>query len=79
VKLCTQYYRPPFPEPHRWEDDLARIRATGFDAIVLTASWAWIEPEPGRYDFSDFDALIEAAGRAGLEVIVNTWSELQPV
>ncbi|WP_283136513.1 beta-galactosidase [Rhizohabitans arisaemae] len=79
MKLCTQYYRPPFPETHRWHEDLARIKETGFDAIVLTASWAWLEPEPGTFDFTDFDALIEDAGRAGLQVIVNTWSELQPV
>jgi beta-galactosidase len=79
VKLCTQYYRPPFPESARWAEDIAEIRATGFDAIVLTASWAWMEPEPGVYDFADHDELIELAGAHGLQVIVNLWSELQPV
>lgn len=79
MKLCTQYYRPPFPERRRWRDDLAQIRATGFDAIVLTASWAWLEPRPGAYDFGDFDELIGMAGDAGLQVILNTWSELQPL
>lgn len=76
--LCTQYHRPPFPERHRWRDDLADIRATGFDAIVLTAPWAWMEPAPGVYDFADHDELIELAGAAGLQVVVNLWSELQP-
>jgi beta-galactosidase len=79
VKLCTQYYRPPFPDRARWREDLAQIRATGFDAIVLTASWAWIEPEPGVYEFGDFDELVELAAEAGLQVVLNTWSELQPV
>jgi beta-galactosidase len=79
VKLFTQYYRPPFPERARWREDLAEIKATRFDGIVLTASWAWIEPEPGAYDFDDHDELIELAAAAGLEVIVNVWSELQPV
>jgi beta-galactosidase GanA len=29
---------------------------------VLTASWAWMEPGPGVYDFDDHDELIRLAG-----------------
>ncbi|ADB53485.1 beta-galactosidase [Conexibacter woesei] len=77
--LATQYHRPPFPRRDRWRDDLARIRATGFDTIVLTAPWAWIEPEPGAYDFADQDELVALAGEIGLKVVINLWTELQPV
>jgi beta-galactosidase len=77
--LSTQYYRPPFPNQQRWAEDLALIARTGFDSIYLTASWAWIEAKPGIYDFADYDRLIELAGQNGLKVIVNLWSETQPL
>lgn len=77
--LSTQYYRPPFPNQSRWAEDLALIARTGFDSIYLTASWAWIEAEPGDYRFDDYDQLIDLAGRQGLKVIVNLWSETQPL
>lgn len=79
MNLATQYHRPPFPQRHRWKDDLAEIRTTGFDTIVLTAPWAWMEPEPGRYDFADHDELVALADAAGLQVAINLWTELQPV
>lgn len=77
--LATQYYRPPFPNRARWREDLTQIRATGFDAIYVAAPWSWIEPEPGRFVFDDFDALFGLAADAGLRVIVNLWSEIQPL
>jgi len=76
--LSTQYYRPPFPQQHRWDEDLRTIRATGFDAIYVTATWSWVEPAPGEYVFDDYERLFAAAEREGLRVIVNLWSEIQP-
>jgi beta-galactosidase len=79
VIFATQYFRPPFPDRVRWADDLAAIKTTGFDAIYVTAPWSWIEPAPGEFDYDDFDQLFERAGRVGLKVIVNLWSEIQPL
>jgi beta-galactosidase len=77
--FTTQYYRPPFPEPERWREDLAEIARTGFDAVWVSAPWAWIEPAPGEMEFADFDRFFELAGANGLGVIVNLWSEMHPM
>lgn len=77
--LTAQYYRPPFPRPSRWQADLAAIAETGFDAIVVSLPWSWVEPEPGRFRYDDYDRLFEAAGARGLGVIINLWTEIQPV
>lgn len=55
------------------------IRSTGFDAVYVTAPWSWIEPELGEFVFDDFDELFERTADAGLQVIVNLWSEIQPL
>ena len=76
--LATQYYRPPFPRRDYWRDDLREIRDAGLDAVYLWATWAWIEPEPGRYVYDDFDEIVDEAARNDLDVIMTTGTELHP-
>ena len=76
--LGTQYYRPPFPQRGLWRDDLASMAAAGLDTVQLWACWGWIEPEPGRYRFEDYDELMEMAADAGLRVVMSTIAEIQP-
>ena len=79
MHLSTTYYRFPFPGPHRWRDDLARVAETGFDAIYLFVTWASVESTPGEYDFSDLDEIVSIAGEHGIKVIFNLAIEMQPV
>jgi beta-galactosidase len=76
--ISTQYYRPPFPENKYWSDDLKLIKDTGFDCIQLWAVWSWIEPEPGKFIFDDYEKLFELAEKNGLKVIISTIAELHP-
>ena len=76
--LSSQYFRPPFPDRHRWRDDLRAMRETGLTHMYLWANWGWMEPEPGKLVFDDYDELIELAGAAGLKIIINTIAEVQP-
>ncbi|SNR57270.1 beta-galactosidase [Actinomadura mexicana] len=78
MKLAAQYYRPPFPDQRFWPDDLPLMRESGLDAVYLWACWGWIEPEPGRFEFGDYDELVERASDAGLQVIFNVIGEIQP-
>ena len=78
MKLAAQYYRPPFPDRRYWADDLRAMRDAGLQAAYLWACWGWIEPEPGRFVYDDYDELIELARQAGLQVIINTIAEIQP-
>lgn len=76
--LSAQYYRPPFPESRRWKDDMHAIAASGLDTVYLWVCWGWVEPQPGTFEFGDYDQLIEEADRAGLQVVMNTIGEIQP-
>ncbi len=79
ISLGAQYYRPPFPVDSYWEEDLARMAASGLNTVQLWILWGWVEPEPGRFVFDDYDRLAEIAGRKGLELVLSAISEIQPV
>ncbi len=76
--LATQYYRPPFPERRFRADDMARIRDAGLHAVQLWCLWGWIEAEPGRFRYDDYDELFDLADKAGLKVVLSTLPEIQP-
>ncbi len=76
--LCTQYYRPPFPNRKYWADDLSRMRDAGLHALQLWVMWGWVEAEPGRYRFDDYDELFELADKRGLKVVLSTIAEIHP-
>jgi len=74
----SQYYRPPFPNKEQWEKDIAHMKELNFNTIKLWAVWNWIEREPGVYDFSELDELVEICAKYGLKVIMNTIPEGAP-
>ncbi|MBN1269500.1 MAG: beta-galactosidase [Kiritimatiellae bacterium] len=76
--LGSQYYRPPTPDPSRWESDLRRMREAGLNTVQLWAVWGWIEPEPGRFVYDDYDRLFDLADQNGLKVVVSTITDVQP-
>jgi beta-galactosidase len=76
--LGAQYFRPPFPERHRWKEDMRAMRRAGLSAAVLWVCWGWVEPKPGQFVFDDYDALIEAAAAAGLDIVLSTIAEIHP-
>jgi beta-galactosidase len=78
IVLGTQYYRPPFPERGDWARDLRAMREAGLGAVQLWVVWGWCEPEPGRFDFSDYDELFDLAAQAGLSVALSVLPELNP-
>jgi hypothetical protein len=57
------------PQEARW------MKAGGIGAIRLSLPWASIQPTPkSKYDWSGFDAALETASRAGLEVLPSIGS-----
>ncbi len=77
--IGAQYYRPPFPRAEFWRDDIARMRDAGLNAIQLWLVWGWIEAEPGRFDFSDYDALVAEAEKRGLKIVLSTIAAIHPM
>lgn len=78
IKIGAQYYRPPFPETHRWEEDLAEMKASGLNTLQLWVVWGWVEPQPGQFVFDDYDRLIDLAEAAGLKVVLSTIAAIHP-
>jgi len=79
MQIGVQYYRPPFPNERYWKDDLKNIRAAGFNTLQLWVLWGWVEAQPGRFDFADYDRLIELANTTGLKVVLSAIAEVQPL
>jgi beta-galactosidase len=77
--LATQYYRPPFPERPYWREDLARMRDAGMSGVQLWVVWAWVEAQPGSWDFRDYDEIVSEAARVGLRIVLSAKAELQPL
>jgi len=59
--LAAQYYRPPFPERRYWKEDLDGMKDAGLNALQLWVLWSWVEPEPGRFVFDDYDDIVDKA------------------
>ena len=78
MNLGTQYYRAPFPDPKYWGDDFARIKDAGLNTVQLWVLWGWVEAQPGRFTFDDYDRLVDLAGKHGLGVILSTIAEIHP-
>jgi beta-galactosidase len=76
--LATQYYRPPFPERRFWKDDLKLMKDSGLNAVQLWCIWGWVESDPGKFNFDDYDELIEEAGRNDLGVVLSCIAEIHP-
>lgn len=76
--IAAQYYRPPFPNQKYWADDFAKMRDAGLHAAQLWCIWGWVEPEPGKYRFDDYDRLIELATKRGLKIVLSTIAEIHP-
>lgn len=78
IVIGAQYYRPPNPPRADWERDLRLMAENGFDTVKLWACWSWMNPEQGRFDFGDLDALMAIAGETGLKVVLNVILEDAP-
>lgn len=76
--------RAPMLEPdarakkEAWRADIRRIRDLGFRAFRCWVDWASAEPEPGRYDFSTLDVLLELAEQEGMRVFVQVYMDSAP-
>ncbi len=66
-------YYDEYTQTDRLEKDLALMRKAGINTIrIAESTWSVEEPRCGEFDFSHVTRVIEAAGRAGIGVIVGT-------
>jgi beta-galactosidase len=78
MTIGVYYYPEAWPES-QWERDVANIKKFGFEYIHLAEfSWAFLEPEEGRYDFTWLDKNLALANKYGLKVVLCTPSATPP-
>lgn len=59
-------------KPHLWEEGTARlriIRDSGARWVRQDFWWAQVEPQPGRWEWANFDRAVESYERAGVNVL----------
>lgn len=57
----------------RIDEDMAMMKAAGLNVIrIAESTWSTCEPQPGVFDFTYVDRALDAAQRAGIDVIVGT-------
>jgi beta-galactosidase len=81
IAFGASYY-PPFHDPADWERDVQRMAAAGLTIVrsgELIASWEWIEPRPGQFDWSWLDRLFELSRQYGMRMLVGTGAGSPPV
>ena len=61
----------PYPGRTFSDPDLERLAAAGVKTIACYLMWYQVEPEPGVYDWSSVDLLVERYRRAGLKTIIK--------
>ena len=66
--IGVEYYRAPIPKQSLWDEDFARIRASGMHVVRSFSFWNWMEPAPGSYQLDDFDLLFDLAEKHHLFV-----------
>lgn len=74
----AQYYRPPNPKPEDWERDLENMNELGFNILKIWAMWTHIHIAEDRYDFSDFDRLMDLSAKKNLKVVISVILENAP-
>jgi beta-galactosidase len=70
--------RNPRARKEQWRQDIRKIRDLGFRAFRCWVDWASAEPEPGQYDFSALDVLLELAEEEGMRVFVQVYMDSAP-
>ena len=66
------YYDEYMPY-ERVDKDMSMMKSVGITTIrIAESTWSTLEPQPGVFDFSHVDRVLEAAGRFDIQVIVGT-------
>jgi beta-galactosidase len=57
----------------RLDEDVKMMQTTGITVVrIAESTWSTLEPQPGVFDFSHVDRVLNAMDKAGIKVIVGT-------
>jgi beta-galactosidase len=71
IPFGVTFYPDQWPE-NAWEKNFKEIKAAGFNLVRFgEMSWDWIEPTPGKFDFSGLDRAMDLCQKHGLKVLLG--------
>ena len=72
-------YNPEQWDESFWVDDIALMRELGVDLVAINIfGWAQLQPQPGPYDFSSLDRVLDLLHSAGIRVNLGTGTSSPP-
>ncbi len=75
----TEFFRPPNPPRALRHDMLKAIaRDYKFNIIRIYCSWVYLNPEPGRFDFTEVEEVLNDCDQLGLKVLMGAVIEEAP-
>jgi beta-galactosidase len=64
------YFRKSNPPPEEWARDHQTAAQIGMNTFRHWFMWSAIEVAPGKYDWSDYDRMMDLAARNGIKVVI---------
>ncbi len=77
VSLGSQYYVNTGDSPAQIRAGIGTMARAGLKLVRIFLQWTHVEPRQGKWDWSQYDALFDAAAEGGLGVII-TLTALHP-
>lgn len=71
VLLGSQYYVNTGDDPQHIRAGIAAMASAGLKLVRIFLQWTQVEPRQGQWDWSQYDALFDAAAEGGIGVIVT--------
>src|SRR6201996_5192384 len=65
------YFRKTNPPAEDWARDHQTAAATGMNIFRHWFMWSAIEVAPGKYDWSDYDRIMDLAAKNGIKVVLE--------
>ena len=65
------YFRKTNPPPEDWARDHQTAAQTGMNIFRHWFMWSAIEVAPGKYDWSDYDRIMDLAAKNGIKVVLE--------
>jgi len=78
-KLFGACYYPEHWKYERIEKDAEIMKSLGFNVVRIGEfAWSVVEPNPGEYDFSLLDRVVDTFSKKGIEIIIGTPTATPP-
>lgn len=71
IPFGVTYYPDQWPQ-ETWDKTFKEIKAAGFNLVRFgEMAWDWLEPKPGKFDFSELDRAMDICAKHSLKVLLG--------